>query len=251
MNLSSSLHLPVPSHLLVSTPLSSTLSLEQPLSQSRMFFRSPATCYQPLNPTEMRLFHTLHHLMFSHQEKDISLNRNRFFSLNVLELFIYLFMPYIQSYLHPNEREFSAHADLTAGMQFIWQPLFEYRQPNIPIFNTFIKSTEKNLSEKESTSQQKTPPVGRVPIVTSQESESMKPAKAECQSQTDSDSVFDMYHQALSSQDSQLQAPLVHMNSICSVSDCNRSSVTTQSAGNEPFSDTDPSSAGFPSRSSR
>ena len=239
MHASANLHVPVPSHLLVSTPLSSTLSLEQPSNQSRTLFRSSATCHQPLSPAEVRLFHTLHHLMFYRQEKELSLNRNRFFSLNVVELFIYLFMPYIHTYVQRNQREFFVHAELTAGMQAIWQPLFEYHQPNIPMFNTFIKAAEEklfasvfDLSDKASGS-----PTGTIPIAKSQDIRLVKPAKAECQSQldsqTDSDSVFDLYNNALSSQDSQLQAPLVHMSSICSISDFNRASVTTQNAGRE------------------
>lgn len=244
MHASTNLHLPVPSHLLVSTPLSSTLSLEQPSNQSRTLFRSSATCHQPLSPAEIRLFHTLHHLMFHRQEKELSLNRNRFFSLNVVELFIYLFMPYIHSYMQRNEREFVVHAELTAGLQSIWQPLFEYRQPNIPMFNTFIKAAEEklfasvlDLSNKASVPQRRTSPTGSIPTAKSQDIRLVKPAKAECQSQldsqTDSDSVSDLYNNALSSQDSQLQAPLVHMSSICSISDFNRSSETTQNAGRE------------------
>ncbi|CAF3808214.1 unnamed protein product [Rotaria magnacalcarata] len=98
----------IPSHLQLPTPLNSAMSLiENQLNQSFSSRRSSAIVNHSLNPIEIRLFHTLNCLILESNES--------------------------------NEREFLSNPDLAQGMRAIWQPLFEYRQPDIHLFNALVK----------------------------------------------------------------------------------------------------------------
>ena len=179
-----------------------------------------------LSAIEIRLFHTLHHLLlYSNDDHD------QLLPLNIIQLFIYLFLPYIQTYFRHNEKEFLFNSDLLQGMRFIWQPLFEYHQPNIRLFNAFVKHVQSPAEQEQQR---------RLSIViespTSVENTSGLKSSAFLLTESDpttsttQDSATDLEGcEILDSR--KFRAPLVHMNSICSVSDLSRPTVSPQSAG--------------------
>lgn len=146
-------NLPVPPGPTQPTALSPTVSVEHPSGHPPLFRLSSAThstgshssLANKLNATEIRLFHTLHYLISDAASQNqqsnsfTSINIDQLLPLNTIQLFIYLFIPYIHTYLQSNEREFLSHPDLAQGMRLIWQPLLEYRQPNIRMFSSFVK----------------------------------------------------------------------------------------------------------------
>ncbi|CAF0992403.1 unnamed protein product [Rotaria sordida] len=142
-------NIPAPLGPLTSTTLSPTASVEHQSSQPPLF-RLSSTAHSTssyssltnkLSPSEIRLFHTLHYLILDsqNQNNNTSINSDQLLPLNTIQLFIYLFIPYIHTYLQSNEKEFLSHPDLAQGMRLIWQPLLEYRQPNIRMFSSFVK----------------------------------------------------------------------------------------------------------------
>jgi hypothetical protein len=149
-------NLPVPLGSALSTTLSPTISVEHQSSHPPLFRLSSAThstssyssTANKLNATEIRLFHTLHYLILDASSQNTNTNANtnatstnyeQLLPLNTIQLFIYLFIPYIHTYLQSNEKEFLSNPDLAQGMRLIWQPLLEYRQPNIRMFSSFVK----------------------------------------------------------------------------------------------------------------
>ncbi|CAF3522158.1 unnamed protein product [Rotaria socialis] len=140
---------PAPFGSLAATNLSSTISVEHQTSHQPLFRLSSTaqstssytSLANKLNPTEIRLFHTLHYLILdaASQNNHTSINTDQLVPLNTIQLFIYLFIPYIHTYLQSNEKEFLSHPDLSQGMHLLWQPLLEYRQPNIRMFSSFVK----------------------------------------------------------------------------------------------------------------
>ncbi|CAF4414152.1 unnamed protein product [Rotaria socialis] len=125
----------IPSHLQLPTSLNSAMSsIENQLNQSYSPCRSSAIVNHSLSPIEIRLFHTLNCLILESSE-----SKSQPCSLNAIQLFIYLFFPYIHTYLQGNKREFLSNPDLAQGMRIIWQPLFEYCQPDIRLFNALVK----------------------------------------------------------------------------------------------------------------
>jgi len=142
-------NLPVPLGSSPSATLAPSISVEQQSSHPPLFRLSSAThstssyssLANKLNATEIRLFHTLHYLILNaaSQTNTTSINNEQLLPLNTIQLFIYLFIPYIHTYLQSNEKEFLSNPDLAHGMRLIWQPLLEYRQPNIRMFSSFVK----------------------------------------------------------------------------------------------------------------
>ena len=137
-------------------PVPSTVSTEHQSNHPPLFRLSSAThstssyssIGNKLTSTEIRLFHTLHYLILDAPQQNnttndtnnaIILHNDQLLPLNTIQLFIYLFIPYIHTYLQSNEKEFLANSDLAQGMRLIWQPLLEYRQPNIRMFSSFVK----------------------------------------------------------------------------------------------------------------
>jgi hypothetical protein len=140
--------LPVPLGPVPSAALSPTTSVEYQSNHPPLFRLSSAThssssyssLTNKLNATEIRLFHTLQCLILDAASQSItSINTDLLLPLNTIQLFIYLFIPYIHTYLQSNEKEFLLNPDLAQGMRLIWQPLLEYRQPNIRMFSSFVK----------------------------------------------------------------------------------------------------------------
>lgn len=212
----------------------------QILSTHQLLVRPSSTI---LNPIEIRLFHSLHYLLLYSNE-----NHEQLLSLNIIQLFIQLFIPYIQTYIRQNEKEFLSNSELNQGMRLIWQPLFEYHQPNIYIFNTFIKSIicsneEKYSNENRNQQQQQ----HRLSILIESPKEKFinekqinKNFKKELKSSTflPSDSDATTTHDSASdletietTNNKKTRAPLVHMNSICSVSESSRVTISPQSPG--------------------
>jgi hypothetical protein len=111
------------------------------LSSATHSIGSYSSLTNKLNATETRLFHTLHYLILDapSQNTTTSNPNDQLLPLNTIQLFIYLFIPYIHTYLQGNEKEFLSNSDLVQGMRHIWQPLLEYRQPNIRMFSAFVK----------------------------------------------------------------------------------------------------------------
>ncbi|CAF0895311.1 unnamed protein product [Rotaria sp. Silwood1] len=142
-------NIPPPLGPLNSQTLSPTMSSEHQSGHPSLFRLSSAghstssyaSLTNKLTATEIRLFHTLHYLILDSrsQNNDTSMNTDQLLPLNTIQLFIYLFIPYIHTYLQSNEKEFLSHPDLSQGMRLIWQPLLEYRQPNIRMFSSFVK----------------------------------------------------------------------------------------------------------------
>ena len=182
-----------------------------------------------LNSIEIQLFHTLHYIILHSNE-----NRNQLLSLNTIQLFIYLFIPYIQTYLHNNEKEFLSNHDLIQGMRLIWQPLFQYQQPNIRIFNTFVKQ-EQNFSMENNNQYRYLPVLIQSPIQRSlsanQSLTNLVHASNPDSNVTIFNSVNDLSIDKTDNNQTQIRAPLVHMNSICSISDLNRLTMSSQSPG--------------------
>ncbi|CAF0812442.1 unnamed protein product, partial [Didymodactylos carnosus] len=102
-----------------------------------------------LGKTEIRLLHILHWMILDafnvcktpeHSEDD---NKNYLLPLSTIQLFIYLFIPYVHTYIQCNEKEFLQNPDLSDGMKFLWQPLLEYRQPDVRMFKAYVKPATK------------------------------------------------------------------------------------------------------------
>lgn len=177
-----------------------------------------------LTQIEIRLFHTLHSLIFYFNE-----HHNELLSLNTIELFVYLFMPYVNTYIRQNEREFLSNSDLYQGMKSIWQPLIEYHQPNIRIFNTFVKpkffANEQRKTFEENFISQK-----ELKTSTFIQSDS-DPIARDSTSDTERLSLTNTnnnnnHHQPITMK---MSAPLVDLHSICSASDLSRLTPTPQS----------------------
>ena len=141
-------NLPLPSGATLPSIASASVSGENPSSHPPLFRLSSAThstsshqsFVNRLSATEARLFHTLHFLILDAPHQNPAGNpKDQLLPLNTIQLFIYLFIPYIHTYLQSNEKEFLANLDLAPGMRLIWQPLLEYRQPNIRMFSAFVK----------------------------------------------------------------------------------------------------------------
>jgi len=214
-------------------------------SNQSLFRRTSTINNSLLNPIEIRLFHTLHYLILYSND-----NNNQLLSLNTIQLFIYLFIPYIHTYLRNNEKEFLSNSDLIQGMRLIWQPLFEYHQPNIHIFNAFIKPIILSNDEQEQIfpNQQhrlsiliKSPTetfiADKQPLSHLTNARIKKELKSSTFMATDSDTTTT--HDSTSDPETannkniKIRAPLVHMNSICSVSvsDLSRLTISPQSPG--------------------
>jgi hypothetical protein len=215
---------------------------------------------------DIRLFRTLHHLILNSNE-----NNDQLLSLNTIELFIYLFIPYIQTYFHTNEKEFLSSSNLIQGMQLIWQPLFEYQQPNIRIFNSFVKPIILSNDQQEQISSNQHHPVNEsipeqqsLSHLTNQISTNAsivkheevylslfqpkinieKERKTSTFIQPDSDtetttaaynSITDLSSYGIADNNTKIQAPIVHMSSIYSVSDLSRLTLSPQSPGEYIF----------------
>jgi hypothetical protein len=250
------------------TPLSATTSID---CQSLSYRFSSVTNTYALNPTEIQLFHTLHYLILDDNEKNNSIDNNCFLSLNIIELFIYLFIPYIHTYIRNNEKEFLSNPNLVQGMHLIWEPLFEYRQPNIRMFNAFVKPMiSSNISSNDSHSiENNNPRQKRLPILiesTIPRSMSEKQPLSDLTNQlriniegsnislfqpiikmtkeqklnqflhVDPDtitnnSITDLSTSETLNNNTKTRAPLVHMNSICSISDLSRLTISPQITG--------------------
>ena len=65
-------------------------------------------------------------------------------SVSTIQLFVYLFVPIIKS-LKPSDLD---NLKLNNGLK-IWEPLWAYRQPDIPIFNTPVKQKHTQLETPE------------------------------------------------------------------------------------------------------
>ncbi|CAF0857757.1 unnamed protein product [Adineta steineri] len=244
--LSTQLHVPFNFH----NP-TTILSTENPILLPRS---SLSSSNHSLNSIDIRLFHTLHHL--------ILYSNDQLLPLNTIQLFIYLFTPYINTYLHNNEKDFLSNSNLVQGMRLIWQPLFEYRQPNIRIFNTFIKpvvlsndqqnqtsstehvnqcqrlsnesepTTQRSLSDKQFLSHT----IDRTSFIRSK-SNIEKEQKSDIFIRTDSiispttscNSINDLSSFGMNDNNMKIKAPIVHMSSIYSVSDLSRLTLSPQS----------------------
>ncbi|CAF2818232.1 unnamed protein product [Rotaria sp. Silwood2] len=246
-------------------------STECQLNQSYFSHRLSTTSNHVLNPTEIRLFHTLHYLILhSNETSDQPL------SLNTIQLFIYLFIPYIHTYLRNNEKEFLSNSDLSQGMRLIWQPLFEYHQPDVRIFNALVKpivltnnqqkqrfsidnnnrhhclsgviqsSIQRSLSEKQHLSGLTKHLSLNAPANYNETSNiscfqlEIKPEgkqKLSTSMLTDSNatttynSIADLSVYGMTNNDRQNRAPLVNMNSICSASNLSRLTLSPQTPG--------------------
>jgi hypothetical protein len=201
------------------------VSLTAPNISNQLLLRPiPPLNNHSLSPIEIRLFHTLHYLLLYSND-----NHDQLLPLNIIQLFIYLFLPYIQTYFRHNEKEFLSNSDLLQGMRFIWQPLFEYHQPNIRIFNAFVKPVQSSDDQQQQQQQR------RLSIVIESPVNEIKPStfiltESDPTTTTTQDSATDLEgYEILDS--TKFRAPLVHMNSICSVSDLSRLTVSPQSAG--------------------
>ena len=141
-------NLPLPSAAILPSNASASASGENSSSHPPLFRLSSAThstsshtsFVNRLSATEVRLFHTLHFLISDASHQNPAANpKDQLLPLNTIQLFIYLFIPYIHTFLQSNEKEFLSNLDLAQGMRLIWQPLLEYRQPNIRMFSAFVK----------------------------------------------------------------------------------------------------------------
>ena len=202
--------MPPSSNLLSSVNLSTTISIDQPSNQSQSQAHSSTVDAHLLNPTEHRLFRTLHFLLLDTKKHILPMPNDASPSLNTIELFIYLFVPYLHSYLRKNEREFLSSPDLSRGMQLIWQPLFEHRQPNTPVFNSFVKP-RGSLSVASDTQQDQR----ASGVVTVHSDHCAK----------------DLTGTAMPNTEAQSRAPLVKMNSICSTMDSSLLTASVSSPG--------------------
>jgi len=235
--------------LQVSTSHQLSASLNHPttISNQSIFSTSSTINNHLLNPIEIRLFHTLHYLILYSNE-----NNDQLLSLNIIQLFIYLFIPYIHTYLRNNEKEFLSNSDLNQGMRLIWQPLFKYHQPNIHIFNAFIKpiilsnnqqeqrfSIENNnqhhcLSiQKFTVDKQPLSDLTHIKIKKEQKSNTFILVDSDSTTPTIHDSTNDLdgYGIVHNNNNIKTRAPLVDMNSICSTSDLSRLTISPQTPG--------------------
>jgi hypothetical protein len=234
-----------PSLLLPSSPSS---SIQIHVSSNYQFNPKNVSIEHRLSSIEIQLFQTLHYLILHSNE-----NLNQILSLNTIQLFIYLFIPYIQTYLHQNENEFLSNPDLIQGMRLIWQPLFQFQQPNIQIFNTFVK--QEQIYSNENNNQYRHLPIviqssmqrslsEHQPLTNLTNTLSMKNKGNSTsllqlniqRSSTDSgkidyNSVHDLSDYKMENNQTKIRAPLVHMNSICSMSDLTRLTMSSQSPG--------------------
>jgi len=227
--------------------VSSSYQLPVSFNPTNLLFPRPSSTINNhlLNSIEINLFHTLHYMILYSNE-----NHNQILSLNIIQLFIYLFIPYIHTYLYNNKKEFLSNNDLIQGMRLIWQPLFEYHQPNIHIFNAFIKPIILSNDEQEQIfpNQQhrlsiliKSPTetfiADKQPLSHLTNARIKKELKSSTFMATDSDTTTT--HDSTSDPETannkniKIRAPLVHMNSICSVSvsDLSRLTISPQSPG--------------------
>jgi hypothetical protein len=210
------------------------------LSPTNLLFRPSSIINNNhlLNSIEINLFHTLHYIILYSNE-----NNNQLLSLNIIELFIYLFIPYIHTYIRNNEKEFLLNNNLIQGMRLIWQPLFEYHQPNIHIFNAFIKPIISLNEQQEQrftnsifiqSSIQKQPLSDLINTKIKKELKSSTFIIADSDLTTTSishNSATDLSGDEITNNNTKVRAPLVHMNSICSMSDLSRQIISPQSPG--------------------
>lgn len=66
-----------------------------------------------------------------------ALSNNYLHSVSTIQLFVYLFIPILKS-LRPEDLD---NLKLSNGLK-IWEPLWAYRQPSIPIFSTPVKQRQ-------------------------------------------------------------------------------------------------------------
>lgn len=66
-----------------------------------------------------------------------ALSNNYLHSVSTIQLFVYLFIPILKS-LKPEDLD---NLKLSNGLK-IWEPLWAYRQPSIPIFSTPVKQRQ-------------------------------------------------------------------------------------------------------------
>jgi len=236
--------------------VSSSYQLPVSFNPTNLLFPRPSSTINNhlLNSIEINLFHTLHYMILYSNE-----NHNQILSLNIIQLFIYLFIPYIHTYLYNNKKEFLSNNDLIQGMRLIWQPLFEYHQPNIHIFNAFIKPIISSNDQQEqrfiieNTNQHhrlsisiqspiqkfitnKQPLTDLTNIRIKKELKSSTFISADSDPTTTSTSHnsatdFADYETTTNNNNTRVRAPLVHMNSICSVSDLSRITISPLSPG--------------------
>ncbi|CAF1579841.1 unnamed protein product, partial [Didymodactylos carnosus] len=142
--------LPTPS--LAELPIPLVQAQAQPLPLFRLSSSPPPSISTSQNShshrlgkTEIRLLHTLHWMILDafsvcktpdYSDED---STSYLLPLSTIQLFIYLFIPYVHTYMQYNEKEFLKNADLSDGMRLLWQPLLEYRQPNIRMFKAYVK----------------------------------------------------------------------------------------------------------------
>lgn len=202
--------MPPPSTLLSSVNLSTTISMDHPSNQSQSHACSLTVDAHLLNPTEHRLFRTLHFLLLDTNKQVLPMPHEASPSLNTIELFIYLFMPYLHSYVRKNEREFLSSPDLSRGMQLIWQPLLEHRQPNTPLFNSFVK------------------PRGSISVASDTQQDQNASGGVTVHAD---DGIKDPVVAGMTKTDVHSRAPLVKMNSICSTLDSNLVTASVSNPG--------------------
>lgn len=111
-----------------------------------------------LGPSETKLLYTLHWtILDAASECEDNEAEQRMFgggkpvartymhSLNVVQLFVYLFAPLIHSL---GDEDFQS-LKLESGLR-LWQPLWDYRQPDIPCFSTLVKPQRNVLKAQRS-----------------------------------------------------------------------------------------------------
>jgi hypothetical protein len=198
--------IPMASHFLISSSFSPTLSIDGSSNQSRLVSQSSANTHLSMSLSEIRLFSTLHQLILQLNEQTDSMINSHFFSLNLVELFVYLLMPLMTNYLHRNEKEFLDHADLCSGMELIWKPLLAFRQPNLRFFNTLIKS----VSDSSSSATEVQLTSHSTLVSTSSITQPVKNINGDRRT----------------NEHDQPHAPLAHLHSICSTQEVNPPSTT-------------------------
>lgn len=248
---SANLNVPISPYLLFSTPLSSSVSSErQSIQMGTQTGRSSTINHFPLSSTEIRLLQTLHHLIKEIDRSQSPISRTLYFSLNLIELFVYLLIPFVQSYFCKNEKDFLSNDELIDGFRLIWQPLSEYRQPKVSMFNQFIKSDRcsslTSIEDFSSTDQGRLSSI-QVQITKTLDNESSSASldkhrsnrklliddeektSNDCVNEQDPknfyDSISGLARFSQNSQDIAVDAPIVHMNSICPIIDLSRSST--------------------------
>ena len=262
------LNVPQPLHIISPTPRMSPFSSGRPSNQSAAAAaaaRSSASSHYPLTSTEIYLFHTLHHLIILNDQKSSPINKNQYLSLNLVELFIFLFIPFVQTYFRKNEKEFFTNPDLVQGLEMIWRPLFQYGQPEASMFNHFIRSnqistvptkdneclTDDNRSSidhsftcmrsdlsktkinEESTVNLLTVPSSRKTTIDSFQNSTSIKTNEKCSDLEMKlcDSITGLSSCPRSIEDIDVHAPLAQMNSVCPISDFQQSSLTRKMPG--------------------